>query len=222
MTEGFEFKFDSHWFKSPGYLTLSVPNIVKEELLSTISEVESGKVDVQDYRDKLAGHQSVGDELPVTPNIKYLTESLCVEYERIFLNGERYNKEKYTPEEMNQNHFYQLKTLWINYSKKHEFNPMHTHSGDFSFVIWVKIPFDLEKELSMFKSNGSAASLFSFTYVDAFGKITPLTIHIDKNWEWRMAFFPAKLPHSVNPFYTSDEERISISGNIFCRPMEVN
>ena len=32
-----------------------------------------------------------------------------------------------------------------------------------------------------------------------------------------MAFFPAKLNHTVNPFYTSDEYRISISGNVFLR-----
>jgi hypothetical protein len=29
-----------------------------------------------------------------------------------------------------------------------------------------------------------------------------------------MMLFPSKLKHGVNPFYTSDDYRISISGNI--------
>jgi hypothetical protein len=35
-----------------------------------------------------------------------------------------------------------------------------------------------------------------------------------------MAFFPASLYHSVNPFYTSDEYRISIAGNVYCSPVQ--
>ena len=37
---------------------------------------------------------------------------------------------------------------------------------------------------------------------------------IDKEVEGGMLFFPAKLQHTVYPFYNCDKERISISGNI--------
>jgi len=30
----------------------------------------------------------------------------------------------------------------------------------------------------------------------------------------KLVFFPSRLNHSVNPFYSSDEHRISVSGNI--------
>ena len=29
--------------------------------------------------------------------------------------------------------------LWVNFQKKHEFNPIHKHNGVFSFVIWLDI-----------------------------------------------------------------------------------
>ena len=37
---------------------------------------------------------------------------------------------------------------------------------------------------------------------------------IDKSWEGVMILFPADTAHQVYPFYTSDDYRISISGNL--------
>ena len=39
-------------------------------------------------------------------------------------------------------------------------------------------------------------------------------IKLNKKDEGRIVFFPAPMEHIVYPFYTSDEFRISISGNI--------
>ena len=36
--------------------------------------------------------------------------------------------------------------LWINYMKAGDFNPLHTHGGDYSFVIFLDIPKKLAKE----------------------------------------------------------------------------
>ena len=44
--------------------------------------------------------------------------------------------------------------------------------------------------------------------------VSPLERHIDKNFEGYMVVFPSLLGHSVNPFYSTDEFRISISGNV--------
>ena len=41
---------------------------------------------------------------------------------------------------------------------------------------------------------------------------------MNPDMEGTMVFFPAKLQHSVNPFYECDEQRISIAGNIALRP----
>jgi hypothetical protein len=37
---------------------------------------------------------------------------------------------------------------------------------------------------------------------------------VDNTWEGKMALFPADLNHIVYPFYTSEDYRISISGNV--------
>ena len=46
------------------------------------------------------------------------------------------------------------------------------------------------------------------------GNIAHYDYHLDKTTEGHMLFFPAKLMHTVHPFYNCDKERISISGNI--------
>jgi hypothetical protein len=40
-----------------------------------------------------------------------------------------------------------LKNCWVNFQKKYEFNPPHNHSGVISFVIWVKIPYNIQDEI---------------------------------------------------------------------------
>ena len=43
-----------------------------------------------------------------------------------------------------------LDSMWYNKQKKYEFNPLHFHSGALSFVIWIKIPYELEDEINYF------------------------------------------------------------------------
>lgn len=99
---------------------------------------------------------------------------------------------------------------WFNVQEKYEFIPNHTHDGIASFVIWVNIPYDLKQELSV----GEHASTFSFTYSSTLGGIKNKIIPVDKSYEGKIIMFPASLQHCVYPFYTSDDCRISISGNI--------
>ena len=110
-----------------------------------------------------------------------------------------------------------LDSCWVNFQRKYEFNPNHYHDGDYSFVWWINIPYNLQEELSLefVKNSGNpSASIFSFTYVDLSGMPNYYSIPLDKKDEGMLVLFPAKLTHNVYPFYTSDEYRISISGNL--------
>ena len=107
--------------------------------------------------------------------------------------------------------------LWINFQKKYEHNPLHNHTGVLSFVIWVQIPYSLKDELSYpncINSNSPSNSLFEFIYTNFLGKVSTSDIHLDKSWEGTIIMFPSSLNHMVYPFYTSNEYRISISGNL--------
>ena len=108
--------------------------------------------------------------------------------------------------------------IWMNFQKKYEYNPIHNHTGKLSFVLWVQIPYDLEDELSLpncVNSNTPSNSLFQFTYTNLYGDVVSNQLNIDKSWEGSIIMFPSYLNHMVYPFYTSDEYRISMSGNIF-------
>lgn len=112
-----------------------------------------------------------------------------------------------------------MQNLWVNFQKKHEFNPVHTHSGVYSFVIWLDIPFTNEEERLASpgaKSNSSVAGNFYFMNLNqnSPGGLATTPLPVDKSWNNRIAIFPAYMNHGVHPFYTSDEYRVTIAGNL--------
>jgi hypothetical protein len=111
-----------------------------------------------------------------------------------------------------------LKSAWVNFQQKGEFNPMHNHTGMYSFVLWYKIPYYLKFEEAAGpgrKSNNNLAGKFQFSYSDVLGHISGAVIPVDKLWEGQILLFPSALMHTVYPFYASNEYRISVSGNLF-------
>lgn len=111
---------------------------------------------------------------------------------------------------------YVLENTWINFQNKHEFNPVHFHIGVFSFALWLKLPYEIEEEKSVFPhvlDSENITANFCFQYTDALGNIQRYPIPADRKYQNKLLFFPAVMRHFVNPFYTSDEYRISVSGN---------
>jgi hypothetical protein len=108
--------------------------------------------------------------------------------------------------------------LWANFQQKGEFNPIHCHTGVYSFVIWLEIPYLISEERAVSpgkKSSSDNAGCFQFSYNNILGKIVTETIDADSTYGGQMMLFPAGLHHSVYPFYSSDKYRISISGNLY-------
>ena len=112
-------------------------------------------------------------------------------------------------------HPYTLGSWWVNYQKQHEFNPSHGHQGVYSFVIWLKIPTEHAEQNKDNITNTPVRSSFQFHYQNILGELDTFDYELGKNHEGKMLFFPSKLFHEVYPFYDCDEDRISISGNIF-------
>ena len=63
-------------------------------------------------------------------------------------------------------------------------------------------------------SKNPSASDFIFQYINTIGSLNTFRYYLSKKDNGRMLFFPSSLTHQVFPFYTSNKERISISGNI--------
>jgi hypothetical protein len=108
------------------------------------------------------------------------------------------------------------KDMWVNYQSKNEYVPLHHHEGVLSWVLWVKIPYDVkeEKKEDLNDKGDSVTASFNFCYFDIAGNQRTFPIAVDKSHEGVLMMFPSKLLHQVNPFYKSEGERISISGNI--------
>jgi Putative 2OG-Fe(II) oxygenase len=161
---------------------------------------------------QLAGHIDHQYAIrPRIPNLDNFVLSLANVYNHKFnLLNEYYN-----------NNTHQQKFIagesWMNFQAATDYNPVHDHSGILSWTIWLKIPYDRDKEAAHFPNrekhrilNGS----FQFFYTDAFGKISDHTIDLDSTYEGKLIMFPSKMKHTVYPFYTTDEYRISVAGNI--------
>ena len=112
-----------------------------------------------------------------------------------------------------------VKTLWANFQKKNEFNPLHSHCSALSFVIWMQIPYRYEDECKTVPAKNLDSPVrngcFSFVYTSVLGEVTNYDYYLNPTFEGSLLVFPSQLMHQVYPFYTSDLERISISGNIY-------
>ena len=114
-----------------------------------------------------------------------------------------------------------ITSLWVNFQKKYEYNPIHNHNDNLSFVIWLKIPYFLHEELDLPHITNSEdarklATQFVLTYPNPYKKniIAHHSCRIDEKSVRRLVLFNSSVYHSVYPFYTSDEYRISVAGNI--------
>jgi len=114
-------------------------------------------------------------------------------------------------------HPYYMGKWWVNYQKQNEFNPLHNHNGVYSFVIWMKIPYDSKKQNQKDiarNSNNAQIGNFQFLYQNILGEQMARDYEMSPALEGTLLFFPSELLHQVYPFHDCDEDRISVSGNI--------
>ena len=104
-------------------------------------------------------------------------------------------------------------SLWINYMKAGDFNPLHTHSGDYSFVVFVDVPEEIHEEEKRFEGTGAKPGSFTMEFTQqSRPKWATTGISVPPR-TGEMFIFPALLQHWVCPF-KSNVTRISVSGNV--------
>jgi len=114
---------------------------------------------------------------------------------------------------------FRLHELWVNFQKQHEFNPPHFHEAAYSFVVFMKIPTHWKEQHALpmnVDSNAPCASDFQFLMGQGDqNPVRTITFPLGPEDKGRMLFFPSWLVHAVYPFYGTEEERITVSGNIY-------
>ena len=221
----FNFNFESYTFSGPGYLRCSLPEEVKKEVQDAIEKIDRGEIETFDNRQNLAGHLQKETTFPITEKLNYLLKTLSSEYDSIFYMKQESSVSRFHPncvEEFVENGYnfeFVLRDIWINYGKKYDFNPPHKHTGIYSFVLWVKIPYKFQEEEKVYPLANGSSGKFEFFFPKANIPGCTGNITVD-SVEWDLILFPSCLAHTVYPFYTSDEERISIAGNLYYEPVK--
>ena len=102
-----------------------------------------------------------------------------------------------------------LTSLWINFQRRYDYNPIHHHGGIVSFVLFLQVPEKIFEVQAT--SNTKAAGQLSFQFGEIISPLSATGWSV-KPTDKLLLMFPATLNHFV-PSFWADEERISVSGN---------
>lgn len=197
-----------------GYIFEKIPEDLFLSIKKEISDLQNNLDTIQDVGFQLAGH--LDKEIRFPPGeTKTQLENYLLELGQKYHN--RYNYLKCLKKNLYDSNLTMADSCWINFQKATDFNPVHDHSGVFSFVIWVQVPYMIEEQREHFIGKKSVENLtgcFQFVYNDILGNISTKPIPVDRRYEGKIIFFPASLKHTVYPFYDVDDYRISIAGNL--------
>ena len=188
--------------------------LTPDELAPVSTEVAS--IQANNYADYTsASSQLVGDiehqyflKQCVTDLDTVITREINLwEAQANFLHTQNYNTGKHAITSLG---------AWVNFQHPGENNPLHSHGGILSWVLWLKIPYTHEDEQAHqkhLKQTQPFAGMFGMTYTNVLGNIELAGWQLTKEMEGTLLLFPSKLKHCVYPYYSTDDVRISLSGN---------
>jgi len=199
-------------FPNVGVVEAQLPEDVTKDIWKVIKKARKNP---DNMKDELAGNISSSIRLDSSSP---LLEKFISEVIPSFMDSHIQNYGAPWRAVMKEDEGFNLESLWVNFQKKHEFNPPHDHSGVFSFVIWMQIPTSYAEQRKLpvcAESNAdNHISNFAFSYTNTMGRVSTFAYNMEKEAEGYMVMFPSQMLHQVFPFYENDGERISISGNV--------
>jgi len=209
-----------HEIFSPTILETQVPNRFVDIINATGDDVLSSeqKSAKWDWSHKLVGKVSKEIQIPVddADDRVFLFKTMkqgCLNYINYIISKNRAygwyklagRDSKPTIDNIHLTH------SWIVSQYAGEYNPYHHHTGDFSAVVYLKIPSNMEEELDVeFTDHYPTNGLIEFMYGENCDMRSD-TIKF-KPEVGTMLVFPSYLKHFVYPFY-SEGERRSMSFN---------
>ena len=107
-----------------------------------------------------------------------------------------------------------LNRFWTRASTEGDYQSLHDHQGVFTFVVWMKIPFDGEEEGVVQGGFRPYASDFGLVYMDTCGRLSKQNWTLNSEMEGTILLFPSDINHIVYPHFTTKEYRISVAGDI--------
>jgi len=184
----------------PYVMRTKVPEDIRKRLL------KDGKKDLKSYHKSLAGH--------LHTQLKYNDKTTKWFYQESHFIWQAYREGWSRWSGLpNTNCELNAHDLWVNFMKPGDFNPVHTHGGDYSFVIFLDVPKELKKEQDAFEGTSAVPGSLMFEFTQQAKPKWAQTGQAVKPQTGDMYIFPALLQHWVVP-YKSKCTRVSVSGNL--------
>ena len=168
------------------------------DVLENVKKLCNKNEDVN-HRERLAGHIE-GEYLINSRELEKILEDSFKKFNQTYQHW------------YGQDDDFYINSAWVNYMKKGEYNPVHTHDKcDLSAVLYLSVPDEIKKEKETFVGTdigpGSIRFIIS-SYTPGF--ISERSFMPETG---DMFIFPAHLMHMVSPF-KSDVERVSVAFNM--------
>lgn len=202
---------------------------VPDELTNRLNEIGEDLDITKDFRDRLAGRiekeRSFSEE-NINSVIDYIDpilfnyiESLNTHWRSDDDLKDNYDRSKF---------YFQYEHIWMNYQREKEYNPIHNHSGDISFVIYNDIPNVIYEEKNNHNSPDPGVISFSYNLYNSSlyhedklseklkKQLQPIFTQSFKPVTGDMLIFPSYLHHEVSAFM-SNVIRKSVAGNVYIR-----
>ena len=177
-----------------------------------------------DFSENLVGKVSKEVQIPLTDKeerkytLDFMKEACLLYLQRMIEKNRSYEWNKMTGPDTPVNLYPSIDNIhiaqcWMVSQYKNEYNPWHKHSGNFSSVMYLKIPEGMNDFMDKeYNDHYPASGLIQFMYGEAqdFRSDTLMC----KPEVGKMFLFPSWLRHSVYPFYCEGERR-SLSFNAY-------
>ena len=177
-----------------------------------------------DFSENLVGKVSKEVQIPLTDKeerkytLDFMKEACLLYLQRMIEKNRSYEWNKMTGPDTPVNLYPSIDNIhiaqcWMVSQYKNEYNPWHKHSGNFSAVMYLKIPEGMNDFMDKeYNDHYPASGLIQFMYGEAqdFRSDTLMC----KPEVGKMFLFPSWLRHSVYPFYCEGERR-SLSFNAY-------
>jgi len=196
---------------NPGILCSKMPTDIFQELKQSCQF----QIDNKDIAYNLK--RTMAYDFSVQGIKESITANIPLSYRKYL---ENFAKDYYEYYNLSNNDFEpRILSTWLNLQKRYEYRPLHLHPHQgLSFVTYISIPYDIQDE-DNYENHSKKATVnrngrIEFFYNSFTGTQQQKVINIDKSFEGKTIMFLGSLVHVVYPFYTSEEFRISLAGNI--------
>ena len=160
-----------------------------------------GEIDITDERKKQKQLTDIDNEFANTVLMPYV---------------QTYVNEYGVPFKLNSTHSHDLclSRFWSRISTEGDYQSIHDHQSVFTFVIWLQIPFDGNKERNIQPGFRPEAGDFALVYPDTTGKIKKKNWILTPEMEGTMILFSSDINHTVYPHFSTKDYRVSVAGDV--------